>query len=102
MTKIPYLVRRKNVFYFRLVVPIELRDPVKVREITQSLRTENRAEATHKALVLASHFKAALHDLKYELRAKNLALRNINDLCGWVLALSDFSSAKQLIFKYRI
>ena len=46
MAKIPYLIRRKNIFYFRLVVPAELRESVKVREIIQSLRAENREEAT--------------------------------------------------------
>lgn len=64
MAKIPYLVRRNNVFYFRLVVPAEFRDSVKSREIIQTLRTESREEATYKALKLAAHFKAALHDLK--------------------------------------
>ena len=50
MAKIPYLIRRKNIFYFRLVVPVEFRDLLKVHEITQSLGTENRAEATYQAL----------------------------------------------------
>ena len=64
MAKIPYLIRRKNIFYFRLVVPVELRESLKVREIIRSLRTENREEATHQSLQLAAHYKAALHDLK--------------------------------------
>jgi len=64
MAKIPYLVRRKNVFYFRLVVPPELRKSLNAREIIRSLKTENRHEATHQALKLAAHYKAALHDLK--------------------------------------
>ncbi len=64
MAKIPYLIRRKNIFYFRLVVPAEHRNFFKVREIIRSLKTESRAEASFQALKLASHFKAALHDLK--------------------------------------
>ncbi|MGZ8911339.1 MAG: DUF6538 domain-containing protein [Methylococcaceae bacterium] len=64
MAKIPYLVRRKNIFYFRLVIPVELRESVNAREIIQSLKTENREEATHLALKLAAHFKASLYDLK--------------------------------------
>jgi integrase len=64
MAKIPYLIRRKNVFYFRLVVPAELRESVNAREIIKSLKTENRFEATHQALKLAAHYKAVLHDLK--------------------------------------
>jgi hypothetical protein len=64
MAKIPYLVRRKNIFYFRLGVPVELREIVKSREIIQSLRTEDSNEAVRRALKLAAHFKALLHDLK--------------------------------------
>lgn len=64
MAKIPYLIRRKNIFYFRLVVPVEFRKSLKVREITQSLRTENREEATHQALKLAAYFRAAMHNHK--------------------------------------
>ncbi|MGR8931807.1 MAG: DUF6538 domain-containing protein [Gammaproteobacteria bacterium] len=64
MAKIPYLIRRKNIFYFRLGIPAELREIVKSREIVQSLRTQNNDEAERKALKLAAHFKALLHDLK--------------------------------------
>ncbi|WP_366043578.1 DUF6538 domain-containing protein [Methylomonas sp.] len=51
--KIPYLTSRKNVFYFRLGVPAELREIFKSREITQSLRTQNSDEAERKELKLA-------------------------------------------------
>ena len=64
MAKIPYLVRRKNVFYFRLGIPADLREIVKSREIIQSLRTQDSEEATRRALKLAAHFKTLLHDLK--------------------------------------
>jgi len=64
MAKIPYLIRRKNIFYFRLVVPVEFRKLLKVREITQSLRTENREEATYQVLKLAAYFRAAMHNHK--------------------------------------
>lgn len=64
MAKIPYLVRRKNVFYFRLAVPLELREVVKSREIVQSLRTQDSGEAERRALKLAAHFKSLLYDLK--------------------------------------
>ncbi|WP_425357672.1 DUF6538 domain-containing protein [Methylomicrobium album] len=42
MDKIPQaqLVRRKNVFYFRLVVPAELCESAQVCEFTQSLKTD--------------------------------------------------------------
>jgi len=64
MAKIPYLIRRKNIFYFRFVVPVGFRDLLKVREITKSLRTENREEATHQALKLAAYFRATMHNHK--------------------------------------
>jgi hypothetical protein len=63
-TKIPYLFRRKNIYYFRIRIPAECQNSLKAREIIQSLKTENREEATHLALKLAAHFKATLHDLK--------------------------------------
>lgn len=99
MAKIPYLVRRKNVYYFRLVVPVELREIVKVREITQSLRTENREKATHKALELAAHFKAALHDLKsgnvYEID-KPVVVEAKNNISSPVVSIQVKSSAPLL------
>jgi len=64
IAKIPYLVRRKNTFYFRLSIPAELRESINAREIVKSLKTENRFEATYQALKLAAHYKALLHDLK--------------------------------------
>ncbi|MCQ8182225.1 hypothetical protein NP603_13970 [Methylomonas sp. SURF-1] len=64
MAKIPYLVRRKNVFYFRLGVPADLREIIKTREIFHSLRTQDSDEAARRALKLAAHFKSLLHDLK--------------------------------------
>ncbi len=36
MAKVPYLYRRNNIYYFRFVVPIELRETLKVREILKS------------------------------------------------------------------
>lgn len=69
MAKISYLVRRKNVFYFRLSVPAELREIVKTREIVLSLKTQNSDEATRKALKLAAHFKTLLHDFKTNIGA---------------------------------
>lgn len=78
MAKISYLVRRKNVFYFRLSVPAELRESIHTREIIKSLKTENRFEATCRALKLAAHYKAhykaVLHDLK---TGKSLALNHL-------------------------
>ncbi|MCK9622757.1 MAG: hypothetical protein M0R47_19755 [Methylobacter sp.] len=54
MSKIPYLLRRGNTFYFRIAVPAELREKFKCREVIQSLKTERRTEAVPLALGLAS------------------------------------------------
>lgn len=64
MGKIPYLFRRKNVYYFRIRIPIELQEPLQAKAIVRSLKTENRHEATPLALQLAANFAAALYDLK--------------------------------------
>jgi hypothetical protein len=64
MAKIPFLFRRKNVFYFRLRVPVEYQELFKSREIVQSLKTEKQAEAIPLALKLAAYYKASLQDLK--------------------------------------
>jgi|GEM_PF-2736481 len=45
MARIPYLFRHKNIYYFRPVIPVELKASFKVREIIQSLKIESRAEA---------------------------------------------------------
>ena len=64
MSKIPYLFRRKNIYYFRFSVPIEFRDSLKVREIVQSLKTECRVEAAPLALKLACEVTDILRELK--------------------------------------
>lgn len=64
MGKTPYLFRRKNIYYFRIRIPLEHQETLKNREIVHSLKTENRAEAIPKALKLAANFKALLQDLK--------------------------------------
>ena len=39
MAKIPFLFRRKNVFYFRIRVPVEYQELFKSREIVQNRKT---------------------------------------------------------------
>ena len=64
MSKIRYLFRRKNIYYFRFSVPREHRDALQVREIVQSLKTECRVEATPLALKLACEVTDILRELK--------------------------------------
>lgn len=70
MGKIPYLFRRKNVFYFRLVIPIEHQSLLDFQQITISLKTQDKEEAIPQALKLASHLKTFLQDLKAGRTAK--------------------------------
>lgn len=64
MSRIPYLFRRGNVFYFRAAVPAELRDAFQCREVIQSLRTEKRAEAVPKALGMAAQVTKLFNDVR--------------------------------------
>lgn len=54
MSKIPYLYRRGNVFYFRAAVPTDLREDLQCREIVQSLKVEKRSEAVPLAFTMAA------------------------------------------------
>lgn len=64
MSKIPYLFRRGNIFYFRLAVPIVLRDQLQCREIILSLKTKNRHDAVPMALGLAADVIKLFNDAK--------------------------------------
>lgn len=64
MAKIPYLFRRKNIYYFRIRIPAEHQKTLKAREITQSLGTENRADAIPLAPKLADHARMTFRQLK--------------------------------------
>lgn len=70
MAKIPYLFRRKNVFYFRLIIPTEQHSALDFKQIALSLRTQDKEKAIPRALKPASHFKAFLQDLKTGKAAK--------------------------------
>jgi hypothetical protein len=69
MGKIPYVFRRKNVF-FRLVIPTEHQSSLDFQHITISLKTQDKEEAIPPALKLASHLKTFLQDLKAGKTAK--------------------------------
>lgn len=53
----PYLLRRRHTFFFRIAVPVHLRQVLGLTEITRSLGTSDRARATSQALWLASAAK---------------------------------------------
>jgi len=64
MAKIRYLFKRKDIYYFRFVVPPELRETLNVREIIKSLKTPSKQVALPLALKLASDVISTLQDLK--------------------------------------
>lgn len=64
MSKIPYLFRRSNTFYFRIAVPAELRKKFQCRKVIHSLKTEKRFEAVPLALGLAAEVIKLFNDAK--------------------------------------
>jgi len=62
--KIPYLFRRKNVYYFRIRVPAEHQESLKATEIVRSLKTESRHEAIPRTLQLAANIATTFNELK--------------------------------------
>ena len=64
MARIRYLFRRKDTYYFRFVVPPELRETLKVRVIIKSLKTPNKQVALPLALKMGSDVISTLQDLK--------------------------------------
>ncbi|MGZ5013085.1 MAG: DUF6538 domain-containing protein [Methylobacter sp.] len=91
MAKIPYLVRRKNVFYFRLRIPAEYQEALKAREIIQSLKTEKLAEAIPLALQLAAHYKSSIQDLKNGKAIHEFTRLNSNQTAQYVSAENTFA-----------
>lgn len=57
MPKCPHLHRRHNTLYFRLSVPVRFQSILHVRELTQSLHTQNHKEAIPAAYKLAGEAK---------------------------------------------
>ncbi|WP_445369736.1 DUF6538 domain-containing protein [Methylomonas sp. BW4-1] len=62
--KIPYLFRRRNIYYFRIRVPAEHQQALNATEIVRSLKTESRHEAIPLALQLAANVALAFNELK--------------------------------------
>ncbi len=85
MGKIPYLFRRRNVYYFRIRVPAEHQEALKATEIVRSLKTESRHEAIPLALQLAANIAVVFNELKSGA---------ISDLSG--LELTFTASRKQV------
>ncbi len=95
MGKIPYLFRRKNVFYFRLIVPIELQTLLDFTQVTVSLKTQktqNSEEAISKALLFASRLKSYLYDVNHGNRSPVERSVLVESLCSVALLdqLNDF------------
>lgn len=65
MAKTPYLNRRGNNLFFRIVVPAELRPLTGQREITKTLRTQKYSDAVPIALRLAGVVKDVFNRLRF-------------------------------------
>ena len=64
--KIPRLIRdRCGVYYFRLIVPLALRDSIGKAELRRSLRTKEADIARHRALILSAQMEAVMVDPKF-------------------------------------
>ncbi len=66
----PHLIRRVNVLYFRISVPFRFRSILKVRELTQSLHTQNRKDAIPVAYKLAGEAKALFNQIDNAMKEK--------------------------------
>ena len=59
--KTPRLIRdRCGVYYFRLIVPLALRDTIGKTELRRSLRTKEANIARHRALLLSTQLEAVM------------------------------------------
>jgi len=64
--KTPRLIRdRCGVYYFRLIVPLALRDTIGKTELRRSLRTKEADIARHRALLLSTQLEAVMVDPKF-------------------------------------
>ena len=64
--KTPRLIRdRCGVYYFRLIVPLALRQSIGKAELRRSLRTKEADIARHRALILSAHMEAVMVDPKF-------------------------------------
>jgi len=67
MSKIPYVVRRGDVLYFRIRIPAKLQPVLQKKEIIRTLQTQNRKEAIPTALLLASEAKTIFNELNKDM-----------------------------------
>ena len=64
---IPFIIRRRDIFAFRIGVPKELRASIGCREIIRSLHTSNRKIAEPIALELAANTKRLFNKLRLDM-----------------------------------
>jgi integrase len=92
--KTPRLIQdRCGVFYFRLIVPLSLRQIVKKTEIRRSLRTKDAGMAREAALLLSARMEALLSNSK-----KSGLEKTIPALTDWMTSNEAFKM-KVRIFK---
>lgn len=80
MSKCPHIYRRGNVLYFRIAVPDRFQLFLRVRELTQSLRTQSMNNAVPSAYKLASEAKTLFNYLDSLMAEKELTDDFMQDL----------------------
>ena len=59
-----YLLQTPKSYYFRMKVPIDLRDVLKTREVKKSLKTQNRQRAERLAFIYATQWRETFESLR--------------------------------------
>ena len=59
-----YLLKSSKSYYFRMKVPIDLRDVLKAREVKKSLKTLNKQRAERMAFIYAAHWRETFESLR--------------------------------------
>ncbi|WP_371741600.1 DUF6538 domain-containing protein [Methylomonas fluvii] len=90
MTRIRYLFRRRSIYYFRFVVPLEYKHSLSFSHVTISLKTEIRDQAESKALQFSANIKSFLLSLKsdqqFSLTREELIKTWLTSGCSTVVA----------------
>lgn len=88
---LPYIIRRKDTFAFRIGVPKELRSYIGCREIIRSLHTSNRKKAEPIALELAAKVKRLFLELRDDMSGNKKKHNSISSDYGVKLDFGDFT-----------
>lgn len=92
----PYLTRRGDTLFFRISVPEDLRLRIGLREITKTLRTQNKHKAFPIALSLAAQAKLLFNKLRENMGTDKLNVEGIKTDLIYKLELNELGLLKNL------